>query len=80
MKENKKTEQNDFIKDKNLDETTETKKKAPELCVCARERERKYAKESVGVRTPNSDFAFASFFLFLFLVKTLYSFQYMGIG
>ena len=32
--EKKKTEQNDFIKDKNLDETRETKKKAPELCVC----------------------------------------------
>ena len=32
--EEKKTEQNDFIKDKNLDETIETKKKAPELCVC----------------------------------------------
>ena len=60
--EKKKTEQNDFIKDKNLDETRETKKKAPELCVCVRERERerKSAKESVGVRTPNSDFAFIS--------------------
>ena len=33
-KKKKKTEQNDFIKDKNLDETRETKKKAPELCVC----------------------------------------------
>ena len=61
-KKKKKTEQNDFIKDKNLDETRETKKKAPELCVCVRERERerKSAKESVGVRTPNSDFAFIS--------------------
>ena len=30
------------------------------VCVCVRERERESAKESVGVRTPNSDFAFIS--------------------
>ena len=61
-KKKKNTEQTDFIKDKNLDETRETKKKAPELCVCVCVCvcERKSAKESVGVRTPNSDFAFIS--------------------
>ena len=38
----------------------EKPKRKHQSCVCVCERERKSAKESVGVRTPNSDFAFIS--------------------